>query len=285
MEKLEQSGMTTDPPLIYNYLDYRKYLGDLIAFKKNQNKNFSYRFWARNCGFSSPNFIKLVVEGKRNLSAESIAKISDGFSMDSRQRDFFENMVLMNQASTHKTKDRYYQKMMSARQYSKNHRIDKESYEYFSRWYYPAVREIIGLKNTDQSPETIAAMLNPSITPKEAEKAVRLLESLSLIRKNEENVYIVSEKTLTTGPEVRSLVVANYHREMIRLAGESLERFSPDERNVTALTLSVSHEKVKEIIDCIAELRQNLLRIASGDDDADQVIQVNFQMFPLSRQG
>lgn len=274
----------TDPPVIYDYLDYRQFLGDLIAFKKHQNKNFSYRFWARNCGFSSPNFIKLVVEGKRNLSPESIAKISDGFSLDSRECDFFENMVLMNQASSHRIKDRYYQKMMSARQYSRSHRIEKESYEYFSKWYYPAVREIIGLQNAGQSSEKIAAQLTPAITPREADKALKLLDSLSLIKKNEEDVYVQSEKTLTTGPEVRSLVIANYHREMIRLAGESLERFSPDERNVTSLTLSVSHAKVKEIIDCVAELRQNLLRIASSDEDADQVIQVNFQIFPLSRQ-
>lgn len=272
-----------DPPLIYDYLDYRIFLGDFIAYKKSLNKIYSYRFWARSCGFSSPNFIKLVVEGKRNLSHESIGKIADGFSLDHQARDFFENLVLMNQASNLKDKDRYYRKMLAVKEYSKIARLGRESYEYFSKWYCPAIREMIGFKGLKQTYDEIAESLAPSISAKEVEKALVLLEGLGLIRKDEDGKYVRSDKAVTTGPEVQSLVVGNYHREMIRLAGESLDRFPKDERNITSLTLGIDSEKMDEIVRRIAALRADLLQMASTSKKPGQVVQVNFQVFPLSK--
>lgn len=273
----------TDPPVIYDYLDYRMFLGDFIAYKKSKNRNYSYRFWAKSCGFSSPNFIKLVVEGKRNLSNESINKVADGFSLDYKARDFFESMVLMNQASCHKEKDRYYRKMLAVKEYSKISRLGRDSYEYFSKWYCPALREMIDFKALKQNVESIADHLTPKITAKEVEKALSLLEGLGLIYKNDEGRFERSEKTVTTGPEVQSIIIGNYQREMIRLAGESLDRFPKDERNITSLTLSINPDIYDEIINRIAELRADLLKMASASEDPSQVVQINFQVFPLSK--
>lgn len=272
-----------DPPLIYDYLDYRIFLGDFINYKKAVSKIYSYRFWARSCGFSSPNFIKLVVEGKRNLSHESIGKIAEGFSLDYQAREFFENLVLMNQASSIKDKDRHYRKMLAVKEYSKIARLGRESYEYFSKWYCPAIREMIGFKGLKQAHAEIAENLAPSISAKEAEKALALLEELGLIRKGDDGNYVRSDNTVTTGPEVQSLVVGNYHREMIRLAGESMDRFPKDERNITSLTLGIDPEKMDEIVRRIAALRADLLQLASTSKNPGQVVQVNFQVFPLSK--
>lgn len=59
-------------PDIYEYLEYRIFLADAYQAGKENVSAFSYRYLARKAGFSSPNFIKLVMDGERNLSMESV---------------------------------------------------------------------------------------------------------------------------------------------------------------------------------------------------------------------
>jgi len=271
-------------PLVYDYLDYRSFLRDLFEFKKKQNKYFSYRNFSRKAGFASPNFLKLVIEGQRNLTNTSIVKIAKGFELKKQETEFFESLVFMNQAKILDDKNHYYRKMSSVKGYISAHLIEKASYEYFTKWFYPAIREILMFKDCESAPDKIARRLNPEITPKEAEKAIKLLLDLGLIQKDSDDCWEQCDKVVSTGPEVTSLVIANYHKEMLRLASESIERFPPEKRDITALTLSVKRKRLTEIKEKIASLRRELLELAVNDQEPDQVYQINFQVFPLTKQ-
>ena len=61
-----------DTPVIFKYNDYRKYLRDLFNFHKNKNRHFTYRYIAMKAKFASPSALKDVVDGKKNLSQESV---------------------------------------------------------------------------------------------------------------------------------------------------------------------------------------------------------------------
>lgn len=270
-------------PIIFDYLDYRAFLKDMFNYKKQKNHHFSYRAFAGRAGFSSPNFLKLVVTGQRNLSNESIGKIAKGFGLKKQERDFFENMVFMNQASKHDEKNYYYTKMMSANGYLKSHKIDVSSYTYFSKWYYPAIREIAIFGNRKSTPKEMAKLLNPNITPREVENALNLLVELELLRKDKDGFWEQVDKVVSTGPEVKSLVISNYHKEMIKLGMEALERHPTDKRDISSVTLSVKKEKITEIKKRIIAFRKELLKFACEDDNSDQVIQINIQAFPLTK--
>ncbi len=271
------------PPVVYDYLDYRRFLNDLVRHKKQSGKKYSYRYLARACGFASPNFIKLVMEGQRNLTNVSVAKIATGFDFSAAEREFFENLVFMNQADTHSEKDHYYQKMMAAKTYIKINHIDKACYEYFSKWYYPAIREMVTFHDGALSPAQIGELLNPRITTKETEKALTLLAELGLIQQDGQGKWRQTDQTITTGPEVQSLAIANFHKAMLRLAAESIDRFSSAERDITGLTLSINSKQIGRMKELIAGVRKELLMMACREEASDQVVQINFQMFPLSK--
>lgn len=271
-------------PVVFDYLDYRAYLKDMFQYRKQQFRYFSYRFFARKSGFKSPNFLKLVAEGQRNLSRASIPKIARGFDLKKQEQEYLGYLVLMNQATTHEEKNRYYQQMISARGYNSIRNLDQAQYDYFSRWYYPVVREILMLGDRRITAPEIAPLLNPPITVAEAEKTVTVLQDLGLVRKGGDGQWEPVEKNLTTGPEIRSLVIANFHREMIRLAGESLERYPAKERDITGLVLSVRSERMPELKKKTAAFRKELLELTSGEEDPDMVVQVNIQVFPLTKQ-
>lgn len=271
------------PPVIFDYLDYRAFLKDMFLYRKQQVRHFSYRFFSRKSGFKSPNFLKLVAEGQRNLTRDSIPKIAKGFDLKKQEKDFFEYLVLMNQADSHEDKNRFYRKMMDLKGYRSIRTLEKALYDYFSKWYIPVIREILMFGERRQTAEEVAPLLNPAITPAEARTAIASLLELELIRKDESGKWTPVDRNLTTGPEIRSLVVANFHREMIRLAGESLERHPAKERDITGLVLSVRKDRMNEIKKKTAAFRKELLELASGEEQPDQVVQVNIQVFPLTK--
>lgn len=270
-------------PQIFEYIDYRAFLKDMYTYRKKRDSFFSYRYFSRKAGFASPNFLKLVIDGQRNLSSTSILKIARGFGLNDNQRDFFENLVLMNQAQEHNERNHYYQKMISARGYKKIHKIAKDSYAYFSKWYYPVIREILGFGIKDISPEQIASLLRPSITANEAQAAMNLLVRLKLIRKNKEDIWEPAHPDISTGPEVKSLVVTNFHREMLKLATASIDNIPALERDISALTLSINRERFPELKSRIIAFRKELLEMTGQEQKPDQVVQVNIQLFPMSK--
>jgi uncharacterized protein (TIGR02147 family) len=47
---------------IFNYSDFRAFLKDFYTDKKKQSKKFTFSLFAAMTGFSSPSFLKLVME-------------------------------------------------------------------------------------------------------------------------------------------------------------------------------------------------------------------------------
>lgn len=269
-------------PVIFDYLDYRAFLKEMFCFRKWKDKHFSYRYFAGKSGFASPNYLKLVIDGARNLTNGSIAKIAKGFKLKKQEREYFENLVFMNQARDHEERDRYYRKMMSAKGYGHIQKLEKASYEYFSKWYYPVIREVIQFGTRRHTPAQIAAMLEPGIKPKEAEKALKLLIELELIRKDADGCWEQCEKVVSTGPEVKSLLIANFHKEMMQLGAKSIDRFPASQRDISGVTISTKKENMDEIKKKIASFREEILELACSDSDDDQVVQINIQAFPLT---
>lgn len=269
-------------PSVFDYLDYRSFLGDLFQYRKGKDRHFSYRYFAGKAGFSAPNFLQLVITGQRNLTPSSIAKVARGFVLKKKERDFFETLVFMNQADDHDERNRFYRRMMSLRGTGASRRMEKAAYEYFSRWYFPVIREVVVLGARTHTAAQIAGMLKPAVKPKEAQRALDLLTELGLILKDSRGCWEQCDQVVSTGPEVKSLVVANFHREMMRLAAESIERFPADRRDVSALTISCREGRMEEIKERIAAFRQEMLDLACAEDEAGQVMQINIQAFPLT---
>jgi uncharacterized protein (TIGR02147 family) len=269
-------------PAIYDYLDYRSFLKDMFCFRKWKDNYFSYRYFAGKSGFSSPNYLKLVIDGDRNLTNNSIAKIAKGFKLKIQEREYFENLVFMNQAQDHEERDRYYRKMMSAKGFGHFQKLEKAKYEYCSKWYYPVIREILVLGNRRHTPSQVANLLKPNIKPKEAKKAIKLLTELGLIRKSTDGCWEQCDKIISTGPEVKSLAITNFHREVMQLAAESIDRFPAGQRDISAITISMKHNKISEVKKRIAVFREEMMELACSDSEDDQVLQINIQAFPVT---
>lgn len=270
-------------PSVFEYLDYRSYLKEMFAFFKAQSRGFSFRRFSKDAGFASPNFLKLVYDGKRNLTIESILKISKAFKLSKGEAQFLEDLALFNQASNQEKKNLYYERMLRSRNYREIRSLDQDQFEYYSRWYHIPIRELVEVSDFKEDYEWIANRLNPKISPKQAEESIELLLKLKLLKREKSGKLSQSDANLTTGPEVRSLAVMNYHKEMLKQAAEALDNVDAPARDVSAITVTLSIEQLEELKKRVYQFRKSLLSwISSGEASRDQVYQMNIQIFPMT---
>ena len=90
---------------IFEYDNYRFFLRDFFKEQKRLKAAFSHRFFARRAGFSSSSFCAHVIEGKRNLTADSLRRMLKGLGLSGRPATYFESLVHYNQARTAEDRD------------------------------------------------------------------------------------------------------------------------------------------------------------------------------------
>jgi uncharacterized protein (TIGR02147 family) len=267
---------------VFDYLDYREFLRDAYSDLKQRQRGFSYRWFSRRAGMSSPNFLKLVIDGQRNLTAQSAEKFAAALGLSSKETAFFRELVGFNQATTAAEKNRYFERIGSYRRHRAVRALERQAFEYLSRWYYPAVRELVSCQGFRDDPEWIAAQLIPPITPAEARRALDLLLELGLLERGDDGTLQQGAPLLSTGPEVRSLAVGNFHRQMMERASSAIDEVPRERRDISGVTVSLSARAFRMFKEKIIALRAELLELSAEEKEATRVVQFNFQVFPLA---
>jgi uncharacterized protein (TIGR02147 family) len=267
---------------IYQHTDYRAYLRDWFEERKKSDPKLSHRYLCRRLGLASPNFIMLVMQGKRSISRSLAFRISEEFKHSARETEYFECMVGFAQAKTMSEKDRYFSRMLALRKTTDVSKIDQHQYDYYSNWYNLVVRELVTSPEFKGDYNWLAKNVRPAITPSQARRSIELLLKLGLIKKKNGG-FVHSSAMITTGPEVTSLAVANFHRTMAGKAAEAVNTARKEDRDITACTVFISRKGYEEIKNAVAECRKKVLAITETDEQVDRVYQVNFQVFPVSK--
>jgi uncharacterized protein (TIGR02147 family) len=169
------------------------------------------------------------------------------------------------------------------RRYREVHRLDKAQSDYHSQWYMPVIRELVARSDFREDPKWIARELSPRISPAEARAAIEVLLELGLLERDAEGKLAQAQLLVQTPEGPLSHHVASFHRAMMDRAKEALDDVPREEREIASLTLRLSEEGLAELKQRLERMREELLQIFESDSRAKRVVQVNFQMFPLTR--
>jgi uncharacterized protein (TIGR02147 family) len=257
-------------------------LAAAFDFEKARNPIFSYRYIAMGLGARSSGFFKDILSGRIRLSPAKAMKVARLFKLSREETDYFETLVLFTQATTAEEKEHYLGKMAGGARARKNSVLAAFQLEYFRKWHYAAVREVLAIHDFQGDYARLGALLEPPITSEEAMDAVQLLLKLKLVRKNAQGRLKRVDNVISSGksdPEkVKPAIRGN-----LELAQRALDAYPAAIRPFSYLTLSVSDASLVPIREKLGNLRQELLDIAAQDPHVDRLYQVNFQLFPLSK--
>lgn len=281
-EASDAAGDEARGPDIMSFLDYRAFLRAFYEQRKRQ-RGMSYRSFSRRAGLTSPNYLKLVIDAERNLSADMAKRFARACGLSGSRERYFCALVAFNQARTLDERNRLYARLRRSRKAREARRLDDAQDLYHSRWYLPAIREFVTAHAFVEDPRWIAKQLWPPISVREAREGLALLTDLGLLRRDEDGRLVQAEPTVTTGPELRSLHLGNFHRTMIDHAKKAIDDVPPLERDISSLTLCLGASGLTRVKQAIQRFRRELLDVGELEEEPGQVVQVNFQLFPLTR--
>jgi uncharacterized protein (TIGR02147 family) len=175
-----------------------------------------------------------------------------------------------------------YERLARHRPFRDARKLESAQAEYHSHWYLPVIRELVRRPDFSSDPKWVARQLRPAISAAQAKRALELLCKLGLLEPNAEGRLMQTSEIVTTGPGPLGHHIFNFHHVMLERAAEALDSLPREERDVSCLTLCVSQAKLEELKQRVRDFRQELLRTAELDDSPERVVQINFQIFPLS---
>jgi len=266
---------------IFQYTNYRDFLKDAYHFKKSQDKKFSFPYFSKLAGFKSCSVLKMVIDGQRNIAPHSIDRFAFAFKLNKEETQYFRLLVMLNQAKTGEEKQKFAEEIFKLKKYKKLYPLKESQYNYFARWYFTVIWEMVSLDYFREDCQWIASKIYPTISPQEVKRAIEELIKLGLLGRNDQGTLIKTEAALSTPDEVVSSAVAQFHREMIKRAGESIERIPREKRDISGFTFPISLESAKIIKEMVQNFRKELAQVILQQQSLEAVYQLNFQFFPL----
>jgi uncharacterized protein (TIGR02147 family) len=273
-------------PNLFDYFDYREYLHDYYLFHKKKNAAYSYRLFARKAKLGSPNYLKLVVDGKRRITDRTLYQFARGLGLSRDEEKYFRELVMYQEVSDPDSKELHLRSLLKYQEKQRTPtplRADK--LKFLLDWHHGVIRELVASKDFREEPQWIAKRLANKITEAQAKESLDMLIRHQFLERNAEGKLEQREPLLTSSDEVPSHVIRSLHRTYLRKALTSIFAVPMEKRELSGLIVSVPNSRLKEVKEEIKEFRRKLNRKYGLDRDGDEVYFVGMYFFPVTQKG
>lgn len=270
-------------PKVLRYLDYAEYLKDFYQYKKSSQRSFSHRAFLRKAGIAGPIYLHRVMNKQRKLSRRYIANFNHALGHSPSEAKYFQTLVQFRNERNLARKQALFQELLVMRSASKEMKIEDARLLFFDKWYYPVIRELAPILDFKEDYKVLANHLIPKITPDQAEQAVRYLVRNKFLKISRTGRYHQTDAVISTGPEVNSTIVKNYHKQVLQLFADAVGNLDREDREFSSITLSISPSTYHSLVEDMRAFRKQVMRVASEDRKPSLVFTMGLQLVPRTR--
>lgn len=282
----------TELPVVGNYLDFRKFLSDYYSYRRQISKKdirpYNYAVFSAAANIKSPNYLKLIIEGRRNLSDDMITKFAKALGLTKDQGDEFRMLVLFGQASDPAERNMHLKTLNEKRVSSKlkSGEIDQKTWEKIPSWISWILYTLIDQKDVKFDAESLRKTLREKASVDEIQAALDSLLQAGEIVKDEQTGEMKKARTLMESAEdVPVALVRKLQAELMYLGLESLFRDSATEREFGSSTLALTKQEFEELRFQLRKIRkeaQKNIGVKRLTTKGERVYQLNLQLFPVT---
>lgn len=265
---------------IVEYQSYRKYMQDFYEERKRCSA-FSWREFSKIAGFTSPNYMKVVCDGKSRLSKIGVERVASAMGLEGYQKDYFRAMVKFEEGGTEEKKKEAFFEMQRIAKENKIRVLEADAFNYFESWINPTLRELAPIM-PEAKPLEMARQFYPEVSALEVRDSLNLLTSIGILKKEGET-YTQTEKSITGSSEAIPVALRSMHKQMAELAKDAIDKRDTSERHITGITMGITPRTYQRIVQELETFRQKLVAIAAEESDYSQVYRLNLQLFPLTK--
>lgn len=265
---------------VVEYENYRLFIGDFYQWKKRTSA-FSWREFTKKGGFTSPNYMKLVSEGKSGLSKQGVERAADALELVGAEREYFRELVKFNQAKKEADRKAAYAEMKGIAVARKVRVLEGESASFYESWKFPVLRELAPMM-PGAKPQELAKACGGVFSAEEIRNALAFLTRARFLKKTACDVYEQVERSLQMSVAAMPMLVRLMHKEMAGLAKEAVEKYPVHERDFTGVTMGIDDEDYAQIQKELQRCRKRIISIATAKKGGNRVYRLNLQLFPLT---
>lgn len=261
---------------VFMYFDYRDYIRAVL--ETMQSKGLSLRAIQENAGVSGSAFFCRILDGSRPLSIANAKNIAKSWGLSVDESDYFLDLVRFGNEKNVDVREELLRKLLAVRANNQEFALQDSSLKFFSKWYYPVLRDLLPLLPPNMPAEKIGRMFTPVLRAPQVESGIRYLMESGFVTLDENGVYRVEQPIVSTPPRVRSTILRKYHLKNLEVNSEVYDLFTSDDRSVTSVTCSLSKESFEKVREEIAKLREKILALSREEKNPDRVCHVGFQL-------
>ncbi len=269
------------------FFDYRDYLKQIYLTVKAKDQGYSWLKFASDLGFSATNVVRLIVIGKRHLPSEAAEQVGTHLGLANHERRYFLNLVAYNEAHTSAEQEQSLGRLVASKQALLDSSPDSQALRYYSKWYFPVIREMTRLGGFQATFEWVSRHLFPSLRPAQFNEGIELLREMKLLEV-EPVTGIVKfldnrQMVLPTDATAGNIAISQYHRKMLEVAAEAVFKIPDSDREMNALTLCLSDESFAKLKQRILDVCAEAMQTESEPQARERLVQLNVQLFTLSK--
>lgn len=290
-----KSNEELTPPRLNSFTDYRQFLREFYEFRRHQTRSslrpYSYATFAAAADIKSPNYLKLIIDGQRNLSPDMARRFAKAMNLSREESDEFVALVDFTQATDPLERNRFLKVLseLRVRQQLKSGEINQQTWEKVPSWVTWVLYALTDQKNVSFSLEDLFETMRGKARIEDIRKSLdKLIESGELARHPETGEVTKGRELMAGVEDVPVELVRKLQAELMYLGLESLFQDGAQDREIGTQTLVLT-EKEFELLKF--ELRQFRKRwtkdvsVARKSEKGDRVFQLNIQLFPVTRAG
>ena len=261
---------------VFMYFDYREYLRTVL--ENFQAKGFSTRAIQEFSQVSGSAFFSRILDNARPLSLENAKKLTKSWKLTAEESDYFLDLVRFGNEKNIDEREIYMKKLLAARAQNQEFAIQDSKLQFFSKSYYPVLRDLLPLLPAKISAAKIGAMFTPALRAPQIQSGIQYLIQAGFVTLQKNGTYKVSQPIISTPPRVRSTILRKYHLKNLEVNAQVYDAFTSDDRSITSVTCSLSRESFEKVREEIAKLREKILAISREEKNPDRVCYVGFQL-------
>lgn len=243
---------------------------------------FSWREFSKLAGFKSPNYLKLVCEGKSRLSLVKMDQVGTAMGFVGFEMDYFRCLVKFCNAEKDSVKKQTLFEMQKIALEHKIRIVDADAFDYYDSWENPTIRELAPMM-PGAKPLEIAKACCQSISAEKVRDSLIFLQKAGFLKKTADDTYEQTEKTVIGSKESIPSAIRGMHKKMASLAESAVDKFPAEERRITGVTLGIGEDVYGRIADELDSFCRKIVCIANESKNINQVYRLNLQFFPLTR--
>ncbi|MCY4523439.1 MAG: DUF4423 domain-containing protein, partial [Halobacteriovoraceae bacterium] len=194
------------------------------------------------------------------------------------EKEYFLLLVRRESVSSDDLYDFYEKQINTLRKKNNIDFLDIEKFHVVSDWQHSALLECMNLTNINHANESYAEKLGLDVAM--VNEALARLEKLNLISKSNGRYKRSDNGYLTTPYEIKSIGLRNFHKQILKMAGEAVEEQSIEQRNISGITISLDPEKLPEAKKRIQSFMEELMHFLE-EGERTEVYQLSTLLFKL----